>query len=70
MFYFFERDSEYVRCELRPSPKGQAVDLVITEANQTERVERFADVHAAAARWAEITSHFALDGWAGPFGRP
>jgi hypothetical protein len=69
MFYFFERASEYVRCELRPTAKGQAVDLLITESHQPERVERFADATAAAERWRELKLRFLQDGWSGPFGR-
>lgn len=69
MFYFFERESEYVRCELRPAQKGHAIDLLITESHQPERVERFPDFHAAASRWRELKTRFILDGWSGPFGR-
>ena len=69
MFYFFERQSEYVRCELRPARKGHAIDLLISESDQPERVESFADAQAAAQRWRELKSRLRRDGWSGPFGR-
>ena len=69
MFYFFVRDSEYIRCELRPAPKGRAIDLVISEHDVPERVERFGDLLTATARWEQLQAHFQQDGWTGPLGR-
>ena len=69
MFYFFVRDSEYIRCELRPAPRGHAIDLVIGENHVPERVEHYVDSASARARWEELQANFRREGWTGPVGR-
>jgi len=69
MFYFFERESEYVRCELRPAPAGPAIDVLIVEENQPDRIERYPDWASAHARWRQLQAQFKEDGWTGPLGR-
>jgi hypothetical protein len=69
MFYFFERQSTYVRCELRPSTGGQAVELILAEGDQPERVERYPNWEGADARWRQLKNQLQEDGWVGPLGR-
>lgn len=68
MVWFFERNGEYLRCETRQAGDG-GFELVITEPGGAERVERFDDSAAMARRQVELERGFALDGWAGPYGR-
>jgi hypothetical protein len=69
MFYFFQRQSQYVRCELRPVSGTEACELAVTNGDQPERVERYPSWEAAQARWHELKESFADEGWAGPLGR-
>ena len=68
MVWFFERQGNYVRCETRKTPDG-AYELVTTDANGAERVERFDDSAALAKRQVEVEQQLAADGWTGPHGR-
>ena len=68
MIWFFERKGQYVRCETRKATDG-CYELVITDANGTERVERFDDSTSLAKRQVDLEHTFVADGWTGPHGR-
>jgi hypothetical protein len=69
MFYFFERDTEYVRCELRTTTGARTVQIVIGEPGLPERVETYATWEDASERWEALKRNFQHDGWKGPLGR-
>ena len=70
MFYFFERESQYVRCEVRLAPGAlEACELVVSENGEPERIELYPDWKSAEARWQELRARLAADGWKGPLGR-
>jgi len=69
MFYFFERNSEYVRYEIRPIEGSQRCDIVIFEDGQPERVEHYPSWEAADARWKVLKRQLKGNGWKGPMGR-
>jgi hypothetical protein len=69
VIYFFERDTDYIRCELRPGVKSQICEIEIAEPGFPPRVETFQDWETANARWFELKRRFRLDGWRGPYGR-
>jgi hypothetical protein len=68
MFYFFQKGKDYIRCELRDG-QGGTCEIVVTEANGQERVERYPTIQEAHERWDHLQKRFAGDGWFGPFGR-
>jgi hypothetical protein len=68
MVWFFEREGKYVRCETRKTHDG-AFELVTTDADGNERVERFEDSGALARRQVAIERDMGSDGWTGPHGR-
>jgi hypothetical protein len=68
MIWFFERKGEYVRCETRRGP-NDSYELVVTNPDGSERVERFTDSAAMAKRQVEIEHGLTADGWTGPHGR-
>ena len=68
MVWFFERQGKYVRCETRKTPDG-AYELVMTDVNGAERVERFDDSATLAKRQVEVERGLTSDGWNGPHGR-
>jgi hypothetical protein len=67
MIWFFERTGKYIRCETRETPDN-AYELVITDSDGTERVERFEDSASLAKRQVEIELNLTSDGWTGPHG--
>lgn len=68
MVWFYERHGTYIRCETRELPDG-AVELVQTNPDGTEVVERFEDSAALTRRQQQLESNLTTDGWTGPFGR-
>jgi hypothetical protein len=68
MIWFFERQGKYVRCETRKTADG-AYELVVSDGDGIERVERFDDSAALAKRQVEIEQGLTADGWTGPHGR-
>ena len=68
MFHFFEKNREYVRCEINELPAGRW-HIVITEPGGYERTEQFASSETAHQRWRELQTGFVADGWFGPYGR-
>ena len=68
MFYFFQKGKDYIRCELRDGQAG-TFEIVVTEANGLERIERYPNSDEAHERWDHLQKRFSSDGWFGPFGR-
>ena len=67
MFYFFEKDQKYIRCEIREEAGGWEVLRV--ESDGTEQTEQFPTSQTAFARWQQLQSRFKDEGWFGPYGR-
>ena len=57
MFYFFEREQEFVRVEIDGDDRT-GCHLTVTEPQGLERTERFATSAAAQARWVELQRGF------------
>jgi len=68
VFHFFEKNREFVRCEISEAPAGRW-HIVITEPSGHERTEYFASSETADKRWRELQARFIGDGWFGPYGR-
>jgi hypothetical protein len=69
MFYFFNRGSDYLRCEIREAAQGNGYEVVVTEPGKPERVESFATSDEAHAYWMRLQQDLLRDGWWGPHGR-
>jgi hypothetical protein len=67
MFYFFEKDQRYTRCEV--VERHGAWHIVIVEPGGEERTEDFPTSSTAHARWQQLQARFTDDGWFGPYGR-
>ena len=67
MFHFFEKNREFVRCEL--DEVAGRWHITISEPNGHARTERFTSSEQAHARWKELQVRFTQDGWFGPYGR-
>ena len=66
VIWFYAKQGRHLRCEVRQHVDGDRFDLVITDADGTERVEHSASVtRRSLQREAECLT----DGWDGPFGR-
>ena len=67
MFWWFERNGHFMRCEVRDVP-GAGYELVVTNSDGTDRVERFEDSSGLAKRQRELERDLVNDGWTGPHG--
>jgi hypothetical protein len=67
MFYFFEKDQRYIRCEIQEEPGGW--EIQITDADGRERAEHFHTSQSAFTRWQELQIGYSREGWFGPYGR-
>ncbi len=69
MFYFFQKESTFIRCEVRPADDGAGFEIAITEPNQPVRVEHYPSSDTVHRRWLELQESFQQNGWWGPLGR-
>ena len=69
VIWFYERNGEHMRCEIRQQIEGDRFALVVTLPDGTERVEMFDDSSALNRRSVELEKMLAGKGWNGPFAR-
>ena len=69
MIWFYAKLGNHLRCEVRQATNGERFDLIITEADGTERVERFDDSASVTQRTLQLEAEWISQGWDGPFGR-
>lgn len=67
MFWWFERNGQYMRCEAREAGPG-VFELAIIRSDGTEQVERFTDSEDLTARQQELERELLAEGWSGPHG--
>jgi hypothetical protein len=68
MFYFFQRGSDFLQCEIR-GDDNKGYEIVITEPKRAERREQFATSTEAYERWLQLQEALVAEGWWGPHGR-
>jgi hypothetical protein len=69
VIWFYAKQGRHLRCEVRHLLNGEQFDLVVTEADGSERVEHFDDSSALTRRAAQLEAEWIKEGWDGPFGR-
>lgn len=69
MIWFYARQGHHLRCEVRHLADGDWFDLVITDADGSERVEHFSDSASLTRRTLQLEAEWIREGWDGPFGR-
>lgn len=69
MIWFYAKDGRHLRCEVRQLLSGERFDLIITEADGSERVEHFESSMALTRRSVQLEIEWRHAGWEGPFGR-
>jgi hypothetical protein len=69
MIWFYEREARHIRFEIRLQVEGDRYELVITDPNGLERVERFDDSGSLNRRSLELERELRRDGWNGPHSR-
>jgi hypothetical protein len=67
VFWWFERNGSYVRCEVLHLPAG-SFELRVVAPDGAERVEQFTDSEELAKRQVAVESELISEGWSGPHG--
>jgi hypothetical protein len=67
MFWWFERNGEFLSCGSRQAPDG-TFDLWMVTPDGSEHLEHFVDAAALALRQTELERRLKSDGWSGPIG--
>ena len=66
MFWWFQREGQYLRYEARRADRG--FEFCIIDVDGSEHVEHFDDSAALAKRQQEFEREIRLAGWSGPHG--
>jgi hypothetical protein len=69
VIWFYAKKGRHLRCEVRQGTEGSRFDLVITEADGSERTEHFYDSASVTRRTLQLEAEWLNEGWDGPFGR-
>lgn len=69
MIWFYQREGEHLRCEIRQQIEGDRFALVLTLPDGSERVEMFDDSASLNRRSVELEKMLNSKGWNGPFAR-
>jgi hypothetical protein len=69
VIWFYERQGEHLRCEIRQQLEGDRFALVVTLPDGSERVELFEDSAMLNRRSVELEKILRAKGWGGPFAR-
>jgi hypothetical protein len=67
MFWWYQRDGEFLRYESREVSPGTYV-LIVVMPDGAERVEQFSDQSALQARQVALGLKLEAEGWSGPHG--
>jgi hypothetical protein len=67
LFWWFERNGAYTRCEVLELPTG-GYEFRVVDPSGAEHIEQFADPASLAKRRQTVESRLAADGWTGPHG--
>jgi len=69
VIWFYEREGEHLRCEIRQLVEGDKFALVLTMPDGSERTELFDDGNALNRRSLELEQMLRTKGWNGPYAR-
>jgi hypothetical protein len=69
VIWFYERQGEHLRCEIRQLIEGDRFALVVTLPDGSERTELFDDGGALNRRSAELEKMLQTKGWNGLYAR-
>jgi len=66
MIWIFERANERLRCEIRREGVGPGFELIITNPDGSQRMERFEDASALIKRSLDFQMELIDAGWRPP----
>lgn len=69
MFYFFEKNRQFLQCEIRTTDSPETFAIVVTEPNGCQRSQYIIGSTAVSRAWQRLQQDLVADGWWGPHGR-
>ncbi len=69
MFYFFEKERQFLQCEVRNTDLPNTFAIVVTEPNGKIRTQYVMGSQEVQRRWTALEADLAAAGWWGPHGR-
>ncbi len=66
MIWVFERAREQLRCEIRRETAGQGFELIVTNPDGSQRMERFGETSALIKRSLDLQMELIEAGWRAP----
>lgn len=66
MIWIFERASERLRCEIRRESSGPGYELIVTNPDGSQRMERFDETAALIKRSLDLQLELIEAGWRAP----
>jgi hypothetical protein len=66
MIWIFERTNERLRCEIRRDSAGSGYELIITNPDGSQRMERFEDTSTLIKRSLDLQIELIEAGWRPP----
>ncbi len=70
MLWIFEREHDQLRCEIRRGSEGPGYELIITNPDGSQRMERFEDTNALIRRSFDFQRELIEAGWRAPASKP
>ncbi len=69
MFYFFQKDKQYLQCEIRTADVPETFAIIVTEPNGSERAQYVIGSIEVTRAWQQLRDDLLSAGWWGPYGR-
>jgi hypothetical protein len=66
MIWVFERAREQLRCEIRRETTGLGFELIVTNPDGSQRMERFGETSALIKRSLDLQMELIDAGWRAP----
>ena len=68
MLWIFERQAEQLRCEIRREGVGPGYELIVTNPDGSQRMERFEEAGTLIKRTLDFQRELIEAGWRSPKG--
>jgi hypothetical protein len=66
MIWIFERATQRLRCEIRHESAGAGFELIVTNPDGSQRMERFEDTPRLIKRSLDLQAELIEAGWRAP----
>jgi hypothetical protein len=66
MLWIFERKGQQMRCEIRREGVGPGYEMIVTNADGSQRMERFGDADDLIKRTMDLQRDLLETGWRQP----